>query len=425
LDRVGYYPQTTGGFYVKSWDSQGTFINDAQGKVIGLGKFKPNGSIVLITQRIDEEGDLIQGAKPYHVDQDSMISQKDNSSKMQSKYIYKLPQSIPDGWKVEDLRKVKADLEKITLGVDKILKGTLPDINSLLILQHGKLLLDEYFKGHGVEDEHLLYSETESVFSTVFGIAQDQGLLNVNQRIYDLYPENRSVAGWDSRKNSITVGSLLAMISGYDCNDISIGNGPTCGYQMTQTTDWTTYCLSLPLVHPPGGTWNYNGSCLTLLSNLIAHKSGLSFQDFSDKYFFKVLGISGSHWKMGPHEVAKVDEGLSWKPRDMAKLGLLYLNKGKWEGKRVVSQKWIEEATTIKAPKGQAFGHDYGYLWHLKTMELNGVDAPVFFATGYLGQYIFVVPSEDLVCVITADSNAPDIYGMEDAFFEQTILASF
>lgn len=351
------------------------------------------------------------------------VTKEGGNGKPKSAYKYRVPQSLSDGWKVEKLQKMKMDAKTITLGVQAILDGTLPDIRSLMVLRHGRLLLDEYFGGFSVNDRMPLYSETKSVFSTVYGIAQDKGLLDVDQKVADLYPDARKNPGWDSRKDDITVGMLLSMTSGFDCDDAGVWDSHACNAAMVQSADWPAYCLSLPISHPPGQTWTYNGTCLTILSNLIAQKCGMSFQEFSDKNLFGVLGIQGSVWKMGPNGVAKVDEGLSWTPRDMAKLGQLYLDKGMWNGKRVVSQKWVESATTPQAPQRQAWGHDYGYLWHVQTMHRGGETIQVFYANGYNGQDIFVVPQDDLVCVMTGGNNDLNM-GMEVEFFEKWILAA-
>jgi CubicO group peptidase (beta-lactamase class C family) len=342
----------------------------------------------------------------------------------QTPYLYKIPKKLPDGWKVGDLRKEKADLDPIARGVERILSGDIPKVHSLLILRHGKILLEEYFNGHKPEDTNALYSCTKSVFSTLYGIAQDQGLLNLDQKIYDLYPEYRSKAAWSSDKDAITLGMLLSMTSGLDCNDGGAW-GSSCGVAMAASPDWLNFCFHLPLIHPPGKVWMYNGTSLSLISNLIAEKSGMNFMNYARKYLLDPLGIPGDTWIMGPGEVAKVDTGLFWKSRDMAKLGLLYMNKGKWEGKQIVSETWVKEATTAQAPPGTAFGHDYGYLWHIKTMTWKGRPVSVFFANGYQGQAIFVSPEADLICVMTAGNTNDVIYGLEESLFERTILTSF
>ena len=339
-------------------------------------------------------------------------------------YVYKVPAKLADGWKVGDLRKEKADLQQITHGVEQILWGDIPNVHSLVVIRHGKILLEEYLNGQKAEEGNPLFSCTKSVFSTVYGIAQDQGLLNIDQKISDLYPDYRSKKGWDAKKDDITIGNLLSMTSGLDCNDAGDW-GTSCGVAMEKSGDWVSFCLGLPLIHPPGGNWMYNGSCLVLLSNLITQKSGMSYSDFAEKFLLEPLGIKGSQWQASPAGVTRVDSGLSWKSRDMAKLGLLYMNKGKWEGKQIVSEAWVKDATFLHAPAGTSFGHSYGYLWHLKSMMWKSKPVSIFYANGFQGQAIFVSPDADLVCVVTASSGNAGIYGMEERLFEDMILGSF
>jgi CubicO group peptidase (beta-lactamase class C family) len=360
---------------------------------------------------------------PPPVDSGSGTSAKPNKPKAQ--YVYQVPQDLKDGWKVGDLRKEKADLDKIVNGVDQIREGAIPAAHGLLVLRHGKLLLEEYFNKQKAEGLHPLFSCTKSVFSAIYGIAQEQGLLNLDQKIYGFYTDYRSKAGWDPRKDDITVRMLLSMTSGLDCTDAPTKSEINCEGAMAQSKDWLAYCLTLPQIRQPGKVWIYNGACLALLSNLIAKKSGMSFSRFADKTLLEPLGIQGKTWIIGPNEVARVDTGLYWKHRDMAKLGQLYLNQGLWEGKRIVSEEWVKDSTTIHAPPGMAFSHDYGYLWHLKSMKWKGRVVPVFYANGYMGQEIFVSPDADLVCVMTAGSYDWHVYMKQENFFESTILGSF
>jgi CubicO group peptidase (beta-lactamase class C family) len=338
-------------------------------------------------------------------------------------FHYQVPRELSDGWPVGDLRKEKADFQKITYAVELLPGKQWAALHSLLVFHHGKLLLEAYFNGTNADSAQPLFSCTKSVFSTVYGIAQDQGFLSVDQKISDLYPDSRD-KGWNGEKEGITVGSMLSMTSGLDCNDMGVG-ADNCGAAMGQSKDWLAFCFTRPVAHPVGKVWMYNGCCLSILSNLIVQKSGMSFPDYAQKYLLGPLEIAGDEWVTGPGGVNRVDYGLAWKARDMAKLGQLYLNKGMWKGKRILSEAWVKDATSLHCPPGSAWGHDYGYLWHLKSMKYKGHPVRVFYANGYQGQDIFVSPDADLVCVMTAGSDSNDIYSMEEGLFETDILGSF
>ncbi|SRR5579871_427092 len=338
-------------------------------------------------------------------------------------YEYQVPQKLPDGWPVGDLRKEKVDAGPITQGVSQIRGGKIPAMHSLLILRHGRLLLEEYFNGFTGNSHHPLFSCTKSVFSTVYGIAQDHGLLSLDGKISVLYPDSVS-KGWGKDKAGITIGSMLSMTSGLDCDDVGVGSD-NCGAAMGQSKDWLDFCFSRPVAHPVGTFWMYNGCCLSLISNLIAEKSGMNFPDYARKVLLEPLAIPDDGWVTGPGGVNRVDYGLEWKARDMAKLGQLYLDGGKWKGKQIVSASWVKEATALHCKPGTAFGHSYGYLWHLKDMKYKGKSVRVFYANGYQGQAIFVSPEAGLVCVMTAGSQDNMIYSMEENFFNEKVLGSF
>lgn len=337
-------------------------------------------------------------------------------------YRYQVPQKFPDGLETADLRADKADLSRIEEGVGAVLDLGLDRVHSLVLLRHGKLVLDEYFYGYGPQDKQQLFSVTKSVFSTLFGIAQDQGLLNVSQKLYDFFPEYHSQRGWQRKKKQVTLGMLLSMTSGFACDDIG---SPSTHAGMTQSQDWVSYCLALPLSHDPGTTWSYNGTSLQPLSFLLAERSGESISQFAREYLYGPLGIVGDNWVRGPRQITEVDAGHWLSARDMAKLGQLYLNRGLWNGKRILSEQWVEQATQRHAATNINFFHgnfDYGYLWYSTPVSWHGKNINTFFADGWGGQYIWLVPDLDLVAVMTAGNGSLE---GEFRFFEKYIVNAF
>ena len=340
-------------------------------------------------------------------------------------YTYHLPGKLSDGWETADARSLGGDPQKIEEGVRQVLQLGNFNIHSLVVVRHGKLVLDEYFYGYGPGDEHPLASVTKSVFSTLFGIAADQGLLRPEQKLYDLFPEYRSKPGWQVNKDKITLGMLLSMTSGSACEEWAYPPR-ACMLEMVKSPDWLEFSLTHPLGHMPGRHFSYCSSCLTPLGVLLAQKSGSSVPDFAQKYLYAPLGIQAHHWVFGPNQVPLVATGHWLRPRDMAKLGLLYLDKGKWNGKQVVSQKWVEEATSIQAVKDQPRDFDYGYLWWIHLVSLPGRDIRVYYASGAGGQNIFVAPDLDLVCVLTGGNFKDNEEGGQSfGIFKDYILTAF
>ncbi len=327
---------------------------------------------------------------------------------------YEIPRQLADGWPVGDLRKEKVHFERIFHQVELAFQNPALDLHGLLVFRHGKLLLEEYDKGFDLYSFQSLNSCTKSVFSTLYGIAQDQGLLNLDEKISDLYPESAQ-HGWTGEKTKITIRNLLTFDSGLS-NDFG-GADPS-------PDDLLEYCFGRPLSHTPGEVWDYDGLYLVLISNLIARKSGMSFPDFAQKYLLGPLDIKGENgWPARPKGLYRVDYGLSWKARDMGKLGQLILNKGMWKGKRILSESWVKDSTTPHIRLVKDVDDFYGYLWY--EQQPYGRGPVIIDATGANGQGIFICPDADLVCVLTSGSTDPQVYEAEAYLFWRGILGSF
>lgn len=317
----------------------------------------------------------------------------------QTDYQYTPPPEEGDGWKVGDLNETQAktEIERI---VQKILRHQYPYIHSLLLVKDGKLVLDEYFYGYGPGDPHPIQSITKDVFSLLFGIADGQGLCGPDQKLFDFFPSYRSRPGWEVAKDGITLESLLTMTSGLGCDDFKDSN--SCSWKMFSSPDWLEFSLSLPIEGKPGSHFAYCGACLNPLAAIVEKQSGLSVTAFAQTNLFGPLGIQTPTWWEGPLGFHSPAFGLVLKPRDMAKIGLLVLQKGKWNGRQVVPEKWIEESTAPHVPASMAGKKaDYGYLWWERNVIHHGEKLRVLDAWGVGGQHIFIVPALDMVCVMT------------------------
>ncbi len=335
---------------------------------------------------------------------------------------YQLPRKMSDGWEVGSAAGDVEGLKKIKIGIAGILKEDFPHIHSLLVVKKGKLVLDEYFYGYGPEEKHPIQSVTKSVFSLLFGVAQDQGLVFIGQKLFSYFPEYRSRPGWDSREDQISLGMLLTMRSGVACDDWQ--NSKVCSWDMVNSPDWLNFSLSLPLGNLPGKHFAYCGACLTPLSAILAAKSGMGVPGFAEKYLFGPLGIKDVEWMEGPGSVTPVSFGLSLRPRDLAKLGQLILNQGKWNGAQVISKDWIKRSTSVQVRRNQKKGEaDYGFLWWIRAFPAGGKNIRVIDGWGVGGNHLFIVPDLDLVCVITAGNYKDGKLGAESLeFFKNYIL---
>jgi CubicO group peptidase (beta-lactamase class C family) len=187
---------------------------------------------------------------------------------------------------------------------------------------------------------------------------------------------------------------------------------------MFKTDDWLSFCLGLKLVKNPGEHYAYSSSSLTPLGAVLHLKSGLTIPEFAQKVLYDPLGITTHHWRLDSKGTADVEGSFWLKPRDLAKLGQLMLQKGKWNGKRIVSADWVDKMTTEKiAPEKIGGKMGYGYLWWTWTLPLHGKQYPGFYGLGRGGQNLIVFPGLDLVIVVTASNYYNDSYFNDSSNF--------
>jgi CubicO group peptidase (beta-lactamase class C family) len=362
---------------------------------------------------------------------DYSVPRLNREGKGTTDYAYQVPVPLGDGWETGSLQEAGGDRKKIEELVKSILDMSSPYIHSLLLVRHGKLVLDEYFYGYGPQETHQLQSTTKSVLSILFGIAEGQGLVKTDQKLSRFFPDWRGKPGWDARKGRITLGTLLSMTSGFACDDgvYRKGGGSGCTVDMINTTNWVDYGLTQPMAHEPGRHYSYCTSCLTLLGAVLAKQSGMSIPDFAQKYLYDPLGIQGGDWLTGPDGTTEVGASHWLRPRDMAKLGLLVLDKGQWKGKQIVPADWVEKSTRPQplyadGKPWETFS-GYGYLWWTRTMATPHGEISVFYANGKGGQYIIVAPDLDLVCAMTAGyyGNLNSDLGLQ--LFKEYVLNAF
>ncbi len=284
-----------------------------------------------------------------------------------------------------------------TIGVDsgqlatlcrRVVEIGLP-IHSLLVLRHGRVAADVTFHpfAGGLHD---LASCTKSVTSTLVGIAIDRGhIAGVDQPVLDLLP-GRPVANVDERKRGLTLAHLLSMSTGLACYQ---DPGEITLQEMRRSDDWAQFVLDLPMVEDPGARFEYCSPATYLLSVILQEATGRTALDFARETLFGPLGIEEVVWPPSPQGVTTGWGDLHLTPHDMAKIGALFLQRGRWNGRQVVSPEWVGAATRKHATPPGRYG--YGYGWWLESPE-------VYAAIGRGGQQIIVAPALDAVVVLTA-----------------------
>ena len=266
------------------------------------------------------------------------------------------------------------------------------NIHSLLVIRNGYLVSETYFRSWKQADKHDMQSVGRSFAATLIGIAMDKGYSDgVDHRIVDFFPE-RTIANLDERKGAMTLEDVLTMRTGLDWQE----NSATPAMQQA-SPDWVQFLLDRPMVESPGSRWNYCSGCSHLFSAILQKTTGMNPRDFAEQYLFKPLGISDVKWMTDPAGIPFGAGGFPLTPRDMAKLGYLYLRNGQWDGQQIVSSRWVGRATQRYAGIDEHFG--YGYHW-ITVTSMAG-----YAALGGGGQIVLVIPESDLVIVTTAKTD--------------------
>ena len=272
-----------------------------------------------------------------------------------------------------------------------------PGILSLLVQRNGVLVAEEYFHGSAADSLDQVWSVTKSVMSILTGIAVEQGYVtSLDQTLADfLTPVADSVP---PDKGRITLWNVLTMTCGLEWHELDGG-----GEYNTWVTsgDMVQYAIDLPRVAEPGEVFHYNTAATHLLSVSLTEATGTSTLDFARRNLFGPLGIDQVEWWTDDSGYYTGGMGLLLRPRDMLKIGELFLHEGVWEGTQVVPRDWVRASTRAQVSTGNAvpFGDEYGYLWWVG----HGQGRDFYFANGYAGQFIVVAPALDLVVVATSD----------------------
>ena len=274
-------------------------------------------------------------------------------------------------------------------------------IDATLIFKDGQLVLERYAHGYDAETPHDIRSATKAITSLLVGIAIDRGMIrDENQSILDYFPEQRAK---HPMFQEIRIRDLLTMSSGLDSDDwipSSLGNEE----KMYASRSWIDFFFSLPVVDKPGTHFRYSTAGVVLLGELVKRASGLNLEKFADEYLFRDLGIVDYRYAKTPAGETDAGGHLRLRPRDFAKIGLLVLQNGSWNGKSLVSTTWIRKINepAFIIPGVPKNGPYMGSLWWQEPV----VDGEVrsFQARGNGGQYLIAVPSEGVLGVFTGSA---------------------
>lgn len=331
-----------------------------------------------------------------------------------STWSYREPLEIDDGWHVGSLQSAGVSSAPLARLIDGILEAPTvsarsPYVQSLLLARHGRLILDEYFYGFDRWKTHDMRSASKSFTGLMLGIAIDRGApISLREPVLQAFPQYAPVANLDDRKRKITIEDLIAMRSGLSCDDNDDGSpgNEDRMYAQTEQNDYYKFALDLPMTAMPGGPAAvYCTAGINLVGGAVRTATHSSLVDFFARYVAAPLQIRDYHLNLSPNGDAYAGGGAYLRPRDALKLGQLYLDRGLWNGRRVVSASWIARSVQPHSafpPSAYAPGHSYGYAWHLMTVVSGKRSYHEYMAQGNGGQLIVVLPELEAVAGITA-----------------------
>jgi CubicO group peptidase (beta-lactamase class C family) len=277
------------------------------------------------------------------------------------------------------------------------------ELRGLVLVRRGKAVLRKFWEPYRAEDPVWVYSLSKSFCSTAVGFAVEEGLLSPGERVLSFFPEYEGAVK-DEHCRAMTVRDLLTMRTGHETD--------TTG-AMIASPNWAETFLNLPVKYPPGTHFVYNSGATYMLSALTQKRCGLPIVEYLKDRLFDPLGFSPVFWDRSPQGVNTGGWGFMVTVEDIAKFGLLYLNRGLWQGQRIIAESWVDQASLPHADNSITGGtadwsRGYGYQFWRSRYGFRG--------DGAYGQYCLVLPEFDAVLALC--SEAADMQGILDIVWE-------
>jgi len=285
--------------------------------------------------------------------------------------------------------------------------GLFGDIHSLIIIKDDQIVFENYYGNYSREDLHPIGSATASVVSAVVGtqLRADESF-SLSQEIIDLFPEYGQFFDNIPQKDKINIRHLISHTSGFWWDEWMepFGTDDNDAFIMSQSDEWVANVLATPMIKEPGSEFNFNSGNAVLMAPILEKASGVDLETLTKQRLFDPLSISEWKWDLIPDGYVNAAWGLHMKPIDMAKIGYLYLNNGKWNNEELFGETWASRSTFKRNWASTYFGH--GYFWwgfgNNSDVARSVVENDIYFSWGSGGQYIFVVPHLNMVIVSTA-----------------------
>ena len=331
------------------------------------------------------------------------------------------PPRLNDGWETARPADVGLDPQALAAMTEALRAGEFGNIHAVLVERRGRLVYEEYFAGpdasrgrdlgeviFGVDTAHDLRSVTKSVTSALVGIAVARGdLTGVDTPLTELLPEYRALL--TGAKSDITLRHMLTMSSGLTWDE-SLSYSDPMNYErrMIEAEDPIGFVLAQPLIEDPGSRWNYSGGDTQVLAAVLEAATTTPLLEYARMVLFEPLGVYEVDWPGYMAGTPSAASGLRLLPRDLAKIGSLFLNSGRWQDTSILPEAWIESSisshiqNTSPSPPDFVLFEGYGYQWWVNTFATSLGQLDVATAVGNGGQRIILIPALDMVVTVLA-----------------------
>lgn len=278
--------------------------------------------------------------------------------------------------------------------------GAAQEMDSLVITRHGRLVREAYFGDFQAEHRHRLNSATKGVVAALVGVAIAQGhIQGTAAPVLGFFP-GRVVAQRDPAKEAITLHHLLDMTSGLDWQEPLTGGRVASLIGLRGSADWVQYVLDRPMAQSPGAGFNYNSGNSHLLAAILAQQTGMPLKDYAQQQLLGPLGIADVVWDTDPQGLYTGGFGLHLRTRDMARLALLYLRGGEWNGRQLIPRDWVARVFAPQVSMGMGSAKYADQWWSVP-------ERGVFMAVGFNRQILLVMPRHGIAAAFTGRKHWP------------------
>jgi CubicO group peptidase (beta-lactamase class C family) len=310
-------------------------------------------------------------------------------------------------WRTADAGAAGFDAARLRAVGTNVTGGRYGAVDAVVVVRYGYVVHEQY-NGWDPARPHALQSVSKSVTALLYGILSGRGDAALDIRVTTVLSRFAPIANHNANKDSLRVRDLLKMRASMDYWEQPYAGSPHEALNQSKG-DWTRLILDRPMTSAPGTTWSYNSGAAILTCSLIREITGDSVHAFARRELFNPIGITTAYWIVSPFDaLPHCGGGLHMQPVDLARIGYLVLRHGKWGDTQVVPAGWIQEMTQPHTTGGSlyfsSYGSGYGYFWWLFPVVRGGTGYGVIAGSGSGGQWLFVVPSKDLVIVVAASN---------------------